>query len=69
MGWGHSSVTNAAALIQKAKIKQWMVIHHDPKHTDADLDRLADLSQQLLDQHNIPCRSEWIGDGHVVTLR
>jgi phosphoribosyl 1,2-cyclic phosphodiesterase len=66
--WGHSSASNTAALVQKAKIRHWMVVHHDPKHTDDDLHRLATLSQQLLDDHKIPCRSEWIGDGHVVSL-
>lgn len=64
VGWGHSSVSNAIALIQKAKIREWLVIHHDPKHTDEDLDRLAALAQRLLEDHKIPCRSEWIGDGY-----
>jgi phosphoribosyl 1,2-cyclic phosphodiesterase len=68
VGWGHSSVSNAAALVHKAKIKRWLVIHHDPKHTDTDLDCLAALSQRLLNENKIPCCSEWIGDGHVVFL-
>jgi phosphoribosyl 1,2-cyclic phosphodiesterase len=67
-GWGHSSVSNTVALVQKTNIHRWLAIHHDPKHTDDDLLRLAVLSQQLLDENTIPCRSEWIGDGHVVSL-
>lgn len=67
-GWGHSSVTNAIAFIQQAKISRWMVVHHDPKHTDDDLYRLASESQTLLETNKIPCQSEWIGDGHVVPL-
>ena len=68
VGWGHSSVSNAAALVQKAHIKRWLVTHHDPKHTDDELHSLASLSQRLLTENKIPCRSEWIGDGHIVFL-
>ena len=68
VGWGHSSVLNAAVLIKRAKISRWLVVHHDPKHTDDDLMRLQTLSQKILDENGIPCRSEWIGDGHVVSL-
>jgi ribonuclease BN (tRNA processing enzyme) len=68
VGWGHSSSSNAAALLQKTKIGRWLVVHHDPKHTDADLDRLSSSTQKLLDSHNIACQSEWIGDGHLLTL-
>lgn len=67
-GWGHSSLPNAIALIQQAKIKHWMIVHHDPKHTDEDLYRLAALAQKLLEANQIPCKSEWIGDGHIVPL-
>jgi ribonuclease BN (tRNA processing enzyme) len=68
VGWGHSSVSNAAALVHKARIKRWLVTHHDPKHTDDELHSLAALSQRLLTENKIPCRSEWVADGHTVFL-
>ncbi len=68
VGWGHSSVNNAIALINKAKIGHWLVVHHDPKHTDDDLFRLAALSQKLINDNKISCHAEWIGDGYVLPL-
>lgn len=68
-GWGHSSVSNVIAFIQQSKINRWLVVHHDPKHTDEDLHRLEALSQKLLDKNKIHCQSEWIGDGHVIPLK
>lgn len=68
VGWGHSSISNGVALVQKAKIEHWLVVHHDPKHTDGDLRRMAAMSEKLLRENTISCRSEWIGDGHVVAL-
>lgn len=44
VGWGHSSMTHALAFAALARVKQFVPFHHDPSHTDQDLDRLfADL--------------------------
>ena len=37
---GHSSIPQAFAFAQLAEVKQFMPFHHDPGHTDDDLDRL-----------------------------
>jgi phosphoribosyl 1,2-cyclic phosphodiesterase len=66
--WGHSSVLNAAALMKEVSAPRWFSLHHDPKHTDSDLDRLASLAQRTLDLANIACKSEWVGDGHLLYL-
>jgi phosphoribosyl 1,2-cyclic phosphodiesterase len=68
MGWGHSSVRNAVAFIQRTLPNRWLVTHHDPTHTDEDLFRLADLAKQLLLEHKIPCSVEWVPDGYVIIL-
>jgi phosphoribosyl 1,2-cyclic phosphodiesterase len=67
-GWGHSSFLNVIALIREANIKKWLVVHHDPKHSDPMLDHLAKLANQTLAKHKIPCQAEWIGDGHIMSL-
>ena len=36
-GWGHSSIANAAVLLKYAGCTSWIVTHHDPNHTDSDL--------------------------------
>lgn len=39
-GWGHSSLNQSLAFAALAEVKQFVPFHHDPDHTDADLDRL-----------------------------
>ncbi|HET9403346.1 MAG TPA: MBL fold metallo-hydrolase [Burkholderiales bacterium] len=39
-GWGHSSITQALDFGTLAEVKHLVPFHHDPDHTDADLDRL-----------------------------
>jgi ribonuclease BN (tRNA processing enzyme) len=69
IGWGHSSISNTIALIKETKIKNWLVTHHDPKHTDDDLKQAEQKAQDILKQHKIPCLAEWIGDGFVLDLK
>jgi phosphoribosyl 1,2-cyclic phosphodiesterase len=40
VGWGHSSVAHALAFATLTKVKHFVSFHHDPAHTDEDLDRL-----------------------------
>ncbi len=39
-GWGHSTWEQGLAIARAAKVKQYMVFHHDPSHDDAFLDSL-----------------------------
>lgn len=68
-GWGHSSARNAVSLIQKTHPKHWIVTHHDPKHSDADLDRLADFVHKTLHENKVPVSVEWVPDGHAIRLK
>jgi phosphoribosyl 1,2-cyclic phosphodiesterase len=40
IGWGHSSLQHMLAFAALAQVKHLVPFHHDPNHTDADLDRL-----------------------------
>jgi phosphoribosyl 1,2-cyclic phosphodiesterase len=40
VGWGHSSLPQAFAFAALAGVKQFVPFHHDPAHTDDELDRL-----------------------------
>jgi phosphoribosyl 1,2-cyclic phosphodiesterase len=40
MGWGHSSVTDALRFVQRTEPRKAVLFHHDPFHSDEDLDRL-----------------------------
>ncbi|MDX1613651.1 MAG: MBL fold metallo-hydrolase [Candidatus Promineifilaceae bacterium] len=45
IGWGHSSMAQAFKFAQLAEVERLVPFHHDPTHSDADLDRL--LNQQI----------------------
>jgi phosphoribosyl 1,2-cyclic phosphodiesterase len=40
VGWGHSSLQHALAFAACAGAKQLVPFHHDPTHTDDDIDRM-----------------------------
>lgn len=68
-GWGHSSLPNVIGLIEQIRPKKWLVTHHDPQHTDGDLQILARQAEELLRQRRMDCPVEWIPDGHTIELK
>jgi phosphoribosyl 1,2-cyclic phosphodiesterase len=40
MGWGHSSVSDALHFVRRTEARRAVLFHHDPFHSDDDLDRL-----------------------------
>lgn len=46
-GWGHSSLEQTLAFGKLAQVKQLVPFHHDPDHTDSDLDLMI---AQAVDQ-------------------
>lgn len=62
-GWGHSCLIGALKFIEQTKALKWLISHHDPSHTDADLEHAATLAQQAC---SIPC--QLVRDGQVVDL-
>jgi len=45
VGWGHCAMPHAFQFADLAKVKHFVPFHHDPSHTDDDLDRL--ISEQI----------------------
>jgi ribonuclease BN (tRNA processing enzyme) len=52
VGWGHSAIGHVVAFAQKAEVARLVLFHHDPYHTDAELELLNEDA----------CRS-WGSDG------
>ncbi len=46
LGWGHSSVSDALRFARRANVRRMMAFHHDPLHTDDDLDALATVARR-----------------------
>jgi phosphoribosyl 1,2-cyclic phosphodiesterase len=40
IGWGHSSLSDALLFARRSEAERVMLFHHDPLHTDDDLDEL-----------------------------
>jgi phosphoribosyl 1,2-cyclic phosphodiesterase len=54
-GWGHSAVSHAVRFADRCNASRTLLFHHDPQHTDDDLDRV--LTDAL---------ASWRGAGHSV---
>jgi len=67
-GWGHSSIYNACALIKKTNIKHWIVVHHDPRHTDAMLLEKEKTHIKVLEEIGHPCTVQFAYDGMMLPL-
>ncbi len=42
VGWGHSSFKDALAFAALSDVKHFVPFHHDPGHTDVDIDRMME---------------------------
>jgi phosphoribosyl 1,2-cyclic phosphodiesterase len=47
VGWGHSSVAHAVQFARLAQVGRLLLFHHDPTHSDTDLDRIAEHAREL----------------------
>lgn len=68
VGWGHSSITNATALIKHTEIREWIITHHDPKHTDGDLLKKIQMQFDIFDESKMDCRPRMAFDGMTIPL-
>lgn len=47
VGWGHSSIDHVVTLAQRAHARELVLFHHDPFHSDADLEILEVEARRL----------------------
>jgi phosphoribosyl 1,2-cyclic phosphodiesterase len=47
VGWGHSSLAHTVAFAALAKVRRLLFFHHDPLHTDADLETMLVRAREL----------------------
>ena len=47
VGWGHSSVAHTVTFASLARARRVVLFHHDPMHTDAELDALEERAHEL----------------------
>lgn len=56
MGWGHSSITHAVMFAKISGVQKLVLFHHDPLHSDRQLESLLDWARELWgdDTHPAP---------------
>jgi phosphoribosyl 1,2-cyclic phosphodiesterase len=57
IGWGHSGIGDTVVFANKAEVDRVVLFHHDPYHTDDELDELL-----------VEARTAWSGDGQHICL-
>lgn len=57
VGWGHSSVMHVVTFAEMCQVRQLVMFHHDPLHTDDQLEALLRRANEL-----------WDGDGTAPVL-
>ena len=60
-GWGHSTWTQAVAFAKASEVKQVMLFHHDPSHTDEELDRIYEAASEQM-PNTVMAREGWTLD-------
>ena len=48
LGWGHSSVNQAATFSRAAGVRQLGMFHHDPMRSDSELEELYDQVAEIV---------------------
>lgn len=68
LGWGHSSIPNAAILAKHCKAPRWIITHHDPSNNDKKIAANLDLQREILAESGISVNSFMAYDGLKVRI-
>jgi phosphoribosyl 1,2-cyclic phosphodiesterase len=49
VGWGHSAIGHALEFAHRSRVGRLVLFHHDPYHTDADLEALLDGARRTIE--------------------
>jgi phosphoribosyl 1,2-cyclic phosphodiesterase len=66
--WGHSSFTSALELAISAGVKNFGLYHHDPDHSDEDIDRIVDVSKQMVQKKGIKMNVFAASEGQKISI-
>lgn len=63
VGWGHSSMYNAAVIVKYINPKTWIVTHHDPEDTDEMVSKKYDILTEACHYLEMTCSLRMGYDG------
>jgi phosphoribosyl 1,2-cyclic phosphodiesterase len=64
-GWGHCSMEDAVHFANRTNVRQLLLMHHDPAHSDKQLD---DMYQQLIATSSGACHFEMAMEGMTLSI-
>ena len=67
-GWGHTSLTLLHKISYAAGVKQLIVYHHDPMHTDSFLEDLVHQYAHSYDTFDPPMQVIWAREGLTISF-
>ncbi len=47
LGWGHGCLPDSVFVAQRAEVRQFALFHHDPSHTDLEIDAMVEAARAL----------------------
>jgi ribonuclease BN (tRNA processing enzyme) len=66
--WGHSTYNAAVDLAIRAGVRRLALSHHDPDHTDGDVDRIQEVARELARRRNSPLECFAAAEGLSIAL-
>lgn len=48
VGWGHSPISHVCSMAAQARVRRLAIFHHEPNHSDADLEQMAETAKTRL---------------------
>jgi phosphoribosyl 1,2-cyclic phosphodiesterase len=63
VGWGHSAIAHVVAFARKAEVEHLVLFHHDPSHSDDELDALVEAARGIWGDGDDRVCSAWEGMG------
>jgi hypothetical protein len=67
-GWGHTTFSSAADLAIRADVKHFGLFHHDPDHSDDDLDGFVAMCREQCEQAGSRVGCFGVREGMEITL-
>lgn len=67
-GWGHSSFNAALQLAIASKVKSCVIFHHEPEHSDDDLDKIEEWCKTFIQKQGASFGCQLAREGSAISL-
>jgi phosphoribosyl 1,2-cyclic phosphodiesterase len=68
VGWGHACIDDVVSMAVTARVKRLALFHHEPMHTDEEMDRIVEYCQTRLVPPDAPLKCFAAREGEQVSI-